>query len=96
MASANEADIEVTHEAGDEYRVQVREKDGASSHRVTVTEAHLSEYGAGADAGTLLEKSFRFLLEREPRGSIMSRFELPVIERYFPEYPREIARRLGG
>jgi hypothetical protein len=43
----------------------------------------------------VLEESFRFLLEREPNTSILERFELPVIARYFPEYEREIRRRLG-
>ena len=42
-----------------------------------------------------LAASFRFLLAREPKESILSRFELPVIERYFPEYPEEIRGRLG-
>jgi hypothetical protein len=33
-------------------------------------------------------------LEREPKESILRSFELTVISRYFPEYEREIARRL--
>jgi hypothetical protein len=37
-----------------------------------------------------LQASFEFLLEREPASSILSRFALPVIERYFPEYPRVV------
>jgi hypothetical protein len=39
----------------------------------------------------LVRASFEFLLAREPRGSILRRFELPVIEQYFPEYPQAIA-----
>ena len=31
-----------------------------------------------------------FLLEREPKESILGSFELPVIERYFPDYPTAI------
>jgi hypothetical protein len=34
------------------------------------------------------------LLEREPKESILTRFDLSVIGRYFPEYEREIKRRL--
>ena len=37
----------------------------------------------------------RFLLEREPKESILSRFDLPIISRYFPEYEEEIGERLG-
>ena len=35
---------------------------------------------------TLLEKSFEFLLEREPNTSILSQFDIEVIAKYFPDY----------
>jgi len=38
----------------------------------------------------LIEASFEFLLDRESKESILSRFDLPVIKRYFPEYERKI------
>jgi len=44
----------------------------------------------------LVRASFEFLLEREPNTSILSRFDLPVIQHYFPEYEREIQIRLQG
>ena len=57
----------------------------------------LERFGGGkADAKQLLEASFRFLLEREPNTSILLRFKLGVINNYFPEYEREIARYLAG
>lgn len=89
------ASIHVTHEGGDDYRVEVEDDRGASTHRVTVTDDHLATYGGGSDAHELLEESFRFLLEREPKESILSSFDLPVIERYFPEYPEEIRSRVS-
>ena len=36
-----------------------------------------------------------FLLERESKESILRRFELPAIERYFPDYPTRIAAMIG-
>ncbi len=90
------AEIRVTHTGGEEYSVEVREAGGATRHQVAVTPAELKRLGAGADAGALLEESFRFLLEREPKEAILRRFEISVIEWYFPEYPGEIRRRLGG
>ncbi|HEY3523282.1 MAG TPA: hypothetical protein VGK63_06235, partial [Candidatus Limnocylindrales bacterium] len=44
----------------------------------------------------LVETSFAFLLEREPPSSILRSFDLSTIERFFPDYPREVIRRLGG
>lgn len=38
----------------------------------------------------LIKESFEFLLEREPKESILSRFNLRVINQYFPEFEEEI------
>jgi hypothetical protein len=57
-----------------------------------VTPENVARYAPGSTAEELLEASFEFLLEREPASSILARFALPVIERYFPEYPRVINR----
>ncbi|HEX6655224.1 MAG TPA: hypothetical protein VF153_03330 [Candidatus Limnocylindria bacterium] len=48
-----------------------------------------------AEPAETVEASFRFLLEREPRESILRSFELPAIGGYFPEYESEIRRRLA-
>ena len=82
--------------AGEEsYRVRVEEAGGASEHTVRVPADQLERYGGGAGAEELVEASFRFLLEREPKEAILSSFELSTIEGYFPEYPDEIRRRVG-
>jgi hypothetical protein len=43
-----------------------------------------------------LEAAFRFLLDREPKESILGRFEVTVISRYFPEFERELPRYLSA
>jgi hypothetical protein len=48
-----------------------------------------------ANAERLIEESFRFLLERESNTSILRSFRITDISRYFPEYEREIRRRLA-
>jgi hypothetical protein len=54
----------------------------------------VARYAPGATPERLLEASFEFLLEREPKEAILPRFELPIIERYFPEYASTIASRV--
>ncbi len=88
--------ITVRQESGDRYLVVVEEGGSSSQHRVTVDPGQLEDLAGGASAEELLEASFEFLLEREPKESILSEFDLPVIARYFPEYPGEIGRRLSG
>ena len=69
----------------------------ASRHEVTVSREVLARLApTGIAVERLVEASFEFLLAREPRESILPSFELPVISRYFPDYEREIHRRLGS
>jgi hypothetical protein len=66
-----------------------------TTHEVTLEPGYHQRLTGGAvGPEVLVEKSFEFLLEREPNTSILSRFELPVIGRYFPEYEDEIRKRL--
>jgi hypothetical protein len=87
--------ITVTHRTGSLYDVTVRDERSATHHEVTVWPSDIERYSPGADPAVLIEESFVFLLEREPKEAIMKRFELPVIERYFPEYRGQIGTRLG-
>lgn len=64
------------------------------TYDVGVSEDAAVELAPGVAAAELVRESFRFLLEHEPPESIMSRFDLPVIERYFPGYANNIKHRL--
>jgi hypothetical protein len=86
--------ISVVRQSDSIYQVTVEEGDGRTIHDVTVTNQHLARYAPSATPERLLEAWFEFLLEREPKEAILTRFELRVIERYFPEYARTIASRL--
>jgi hypothetical protein len=89
------ADITVTAAGPSTYRVTVAERGSRTGHEVTVTPEDVARYAPGAAPERLLKASFAFLLEREPKESILARFALPVIERYFPEYPRVIGGMLA-
>lgn len=66
-----------------------------TTHTVTVPTDYAAKLTGGTvSAERLLRRSFDFLLERESNTSILSRFDLPVIARYFPEYERVIRRML--
>ena len=88
------AHISVESSGGSVYRVVVTEGRSKTTHDVTATPEDVARYAPGATPERLLEASFEFLLEREPASSILSRFALPVIERYFPEYPRVIRQKV--
>ena len=86
--------IRIEHISASNYQVTV---EGASTtvHSVTVTPEYLQKLTSGsASAEALLQKSFEFLLEHESNTSILRAFDLPLIQRYFPEYERTIAGAL--
>ena len=87
------AEIVVTRTGDAAFRVEVVEGKSRTVHDVTATSADLKRYGGKASPERLIQASFEFLLEREPKESILRSFALPVIERYFPEYPTEIRKR---
>ncbi|MEO8246814.1 MAG: hypothetical protein ABI622_06785 [Chloroflexota bacterium] len=76
--------------------VQVGDDPGATEHAVTLDHDTVSRLApTGTTPEELLVASFRFLLAREPRESIMRSFELPIITRFFGDYESEVARRLA-
>ncbi len=83
-------DIDVERLEDGSFRVEVEESGTTSTHLVTVGETQRSLLERGQSERDLIVASFRFLLEREPKESIMSRFDLSVIGRYFPEYDDKI------
>ncbi|MGB6429208.1 MAG: hypothetical protein WBF06_01375 [Candidatus Acidiferrales bacterium] len=93
--SAAKPRIEVETLSEGDYRVRVIEGGSESAHRVTLKAEDFKRLAGGKVAAEeLVRRSFEFLLEREPKESILARFDLSVIARYFPEYENEIARRL--
>jgi hypothetical protein len=90
------AKIEVEKLSKSAFRVRVIEAGSESSHHVTL---NLVDYtrltGGKIEPEDLVRRSFEFLLEREPKESILGRFDLSVISRYFSEYEREITSRLN-
>jgi hypothetical protein len=90
------ARITVDARDGGAFDVVVSEGASRTSHRVTLEPAYYQKLTDGAvPPAELVRFSFEFLLAREPKEAILRTFALPVIARYFPEYEREIAKRLG-
>ncbi len=78
-----------------ECQVTVSERGSETHHRVTLRKADYERLAGGrASPEELVTESFRFLLEREPKESILRSFDLTLIGRYFPGYERAIVKRL--
>jgi hypothetical protein len=88
------AQIEVVKQDSETFQVTVSAKI-TTVHTVTLRRDDYQRLTGGkVTPEKLIEKSFEFLLERESNTSVLSRFDLPVIGNYFPEYEKTIVKRL--
>jgi hypothetical protein len=71
----------------DHFSVSVGQKGFVSRFEVSLDDDYHHELCSGAlTKAELIRRSFEFLLEREPKEAILSKFDLRVISRYFPDY----------
>lgn len=89
------ADIKVSLVSDDNeeytYDVEVNEGGSATEHRIVLTfEDYEALEEVYTDPEELIKKSFEFLLEREPKESILGEFNLMDIGKNFPEYQEEV------
>ena len=69
------------------YNVVARDGKSESSHRVSISAADVARYSAsGAEPSRCVEAALAFLLDREPKESILPAFDIAAIRRYFPEF----------
>ena len=78
------------------FEVVVSEGKSETRHRVTMSPEMSERLTAGKHTPErCLEAAFRFLLDREPKESILRRFDVTAISRYFPEFERELPHYLS-
>lgn len=83
--------IEVRRKSENEFTVTVEESGSKSEYTVTLDDEYYQHLTRGkTEKEELVRKSFEFLLQRESKESILSRFDLRIISRYFPEFENEI------
>jgi len=77
--------------SGFTFDIRVDEEGSESRHTVTLSRTYFARLAReGEDPGTFVLRCFTFLLEREPKESILSRFDISVIGRYFSEFEQTI------
>ena len=85
------AEITVTPLDPERFRVVVAEEGSSTQHEVSVSAADLRRLGDGyGSPEAFVRACFVFLLQREPKESILRSFDVRVIGRYFPEFEAAI------
>jgi len=89
------AEIVIKRIKDGDFQVRVKEGGSESQHRVTLSQKDYQRLSGGkVEPIEVIKRSFEFLLAREPKESIFSRFDLLLIGRYFPEFERELKRSI--
>ena len=77
------------------FLVVIDEKSSRTEHTVELDSEYYQKLTGGQiTEDELIKKSFQFLLKREPKESILSKFNLKIIERYFPGYEQEVKKAI--
>src|ERR1700731_2394932 len=70
-----------------QFAIVLHDSSGETHHQVTLSAADFERLRGGkATPEECIHAAFRFLLDYEPKESILRRFDVSVIERYFPEF----------
>ena len=86
------ASIKITEIEKDKFIVEVSDN-VKSSHNVVISDkVHQELTNSMISKYELLEKSFAFLLDREPNTSILTNFEIQIISHYFSDYTNCVRR----
>ncbi|MBV9530196.1 MAG: hypothetical protein JO283_03750 [Bradyrhizobium sp.] len=79
-----------------EFDVTLSVGKGETRYRVTMAKTICERLTMGTRTPEqCIEAAFQFLLDREPKESILRRFDITVISRYFPEFENELPRYLS-
>jgi hypothetical protein len=78
------------------FEVQVSDPDGSIGYEVTLSRSDRARLAAGYPSPeAFVTACFGFLLEREPKESILRTFDVSQISTYFPEFESTISRSAG-
>ena len=77
------------------YEVRVEDAGRAFAYRVTLGWSDYDLWSHGrVPPERVVKAAFAYLLEREPAGSILPKFDCSIIRRYFPEVDAELPGRI--
>src|SRR3989304_9514272 len=87
------AEILVTRTPGDadaerfltRYRVEIHEGEVATQHDITLSKRDFDRLGGDRTPEAFVRDCFTFLLQREPKESIMYSFDVSAIRLFFPQ-----------
>jgi hypothetical protein len=76
-----------------QFEVTVQNRRSTTRFHVTMSQVDFERLSQGKSSPEdCVRCAFLFLLDREPTESILRRFDVSIIEQYFPEFVRDFPR----
>ena len=86
--------IEVTKKSCCNFAVKIN-LESKTEHIVTISDVYYTKLTKGKITKLeLVKKSIEFLLKKEPQYSIMSKFNLNIIQNYFPDFEEVVGIKI--
>lgn len=83
--------IKVKRKNGEKFEVTISEQDSSTVHTLVLDNDYYQALTGGKiNKEDFVRKCFEFLLERESKESILSSFNVKIINNYFPEFEQKI------
>lgn len=76
------------------FDVILSEPTGPTFYKVTMDKDFLTRIGATYHPEKVVQKSFEFLLEKEPKEKILQEFDIAELAHYYPGFIPELNKRL--
>ncbi len=77
------------------FTVTIQEEGSETTHHVTMSDETYQDLSHdNAEPEACIEAAFKFLLDREPKESILGSFDITVISKYFPEFKQAFSSYL--
>lgn len=76
------------------FSVSVTDQSSISLYQVSMDQDFLTRIGSHHQPEKIIEKSFEFLLENEPKEQILQEFDVTTISHYYPHFLVELQKKL--
>ena len=79
------------------FNVLIKEKDSQTEHRVSLNRTdYIRITNSHIEPEILVKKSFEYLLANEPKERILKVFDFTTINRYYPNFLKEIQKLIDA
>lgn len=86
--------IQITKLDTNTFLVTITERETQTTHKVHISDESQQKLNPNITKEELLKRSFQFLLQREPKESILKEFKIELITQYFSDYSKKMQTNL--